>query len=549
METSLQTKFDSERLKEIISVFAKYGIADWMKNAKNEKIKSYLKTDTGKDITKLSNPVRLRMALNELGTTFIKFGQILSTRSDLVGEDYAQELSKLQSKTKPDKIAQVRKRIKNEFGIKSVDELFVDFSVKPIASASIAQVHTATLHSGEEVVVKVMHPDIEEKIDEDLKILIKLATIAEHYGGDLKLLHPLQMARQFSQTLLNELNFNKELQNIEKFTANFEDDDRVTFPVPFREFSGKTVLTMSFLEGTPLDQVATLEWPQEAASNFTLESADVFMEMMFRDRFYHADPHPGNLMAREDGSLGVIDCGMVHKLDEKTNAIFEELILGVAQKNAEHIKNTIFNMFTLPPGVDYDLVSYQIDEFIDKYLGIPLNEFDMSSAIKESMAIIQQHHITIPANMSNLMRVVTLLEGSSRLPNPDFNIALLFEKYQFKIITRRYSPKTLVERLVKNVHQWENIAELLPKTLDKMLRKAGNDDFKISLDHKNLEKSVNRAVLGLIASAIFLGSAMLWSFKVPPVFNGYSVFGIIGVVIASVLSYRIIKDIGKSEKE
>lgn len=544
-----KSKYSNERLKEILLILAKYGIANWIKNAKNEKINSYLKTDTGKDITKLAKPVRLRMAFNELGTTFVKFGQILSTRSDLIGEEYALELSKLQSKTKPDSIAQVRKRIKNEFGIKSIDELFVDFSVKPIASASIAQVHTATLHSGEQVVVKVMHPDIEEKIEEDLKILIKLAKIAAHHGGDLKLLHPLQIARQFSQTLTNELNFNKELQNIEKFTVNFEDDDRVSFPVPYREYSGKTVLTMSFLEGTSLDQVASLQWPQEAASNFTLESADVFMEMMFRDRFYHADPHPGNLMAKEDGSLGIIDCGMVHKLDEKTNAIFEELILGIAQKNAEHIKNTLFNMFTLPSGIDYDAVTYQIDEFIDQYLGVPLNEFDMSSAIKDGMAIIQQHHITIPANMSSLMRVVTLLEGSSRLLNPDFNIALLFEKYQYKIITRRYSPKIMAERLVKNAHQWEHIAELLPKTLDKMLRKTGADDFKISLDHKNLEKSVNRAVMGLIASAIFLGSAIVWSFQVPPILNGYSIFGIIGVVIASGLSYRIIKDIGKSEKE
>lgn len=295
--------------------------------------------------------------------------------------------------------------------------------------------------------------------------------------------------------------------------------------------------------------MSTIDWDQRLKSKFAEESADVFMEMMFRDQFYHADPHPGNLLVQDDGSLGIIDCGMVHKLDTKTNAIFEELIIGVAQKNAEHIKNTIFNMFTLPSGVDNNTLTYQIDEFIDKYLGIPLNEFDMTSAIKEVTSIIQEHHIFIPVNMSSLIRVVTLLEGSSRLLNPDFNIAVLFEKYQYKILTRRISPKKIVDKTIKNVGQWEQIVESLPKALDKLIRKATTDNFNISLDHKNLEKSINRIVMGLITSAIFLGSAMLWSFKVPPVLNGYSIIGITGVVIASILSYRLIKQINKSEKE
>lgn len=549
MKTSISSKYNSERLTEIISILAKYDIADWLKYINNEKNKIYFKTDSGKDILNLSKPVRLRMALNELGTTFIKFGQILSTRSDIVGDEVAQELSKLQSATKADGIAKVRAQIKKEFGIKSINELFQEFSIKPIASASVAQVHKATLLSGEEVVVKVMHPNIEGRINEDLEILMKLASTAEKYGGNLKLMHPLQLAKQFKQTMLDELDFVKEFQNIEKFTNNFENDDRVVFPIPFREYSGKTVLTMTFLEGTSLDKVSTLDWDQELKSNFTEESADVFMEMMFRDKFYHADPHPGNLLVQEDGSLGVIDCGMVHKLDTKTNAIFEELIIGVAQKNAEHIKNTIFTMFTLPQGVDYDTLTYQIDEFIDKYLGVPLNEFDMSSAIKEGTSIIQEHRISIPVNMSSLMRVVTLLEGSSRLLNPDFNIAILFEKYQYKILERRLSPKTFVKKMIKNVHQWEHIAESFPNALDKLIRKANTDNFNISLEHKNLEKSINRIVMGLITSAIFLGSAMLWSFKVPPVFNGYSIFGIIGIVIASILSYRLIKQINKSENE
>lgn len=549
METSLKTKQSSERLKEIISILAKYGIADWLGNIQNETIKHYLKSNTGKDITKYTKPVRIRMALNELGTTFIKFGQILSTRSDIIGDEIAQELSKLQSHTEPDGIAKVRARIKKEFGIHSVDELFATFSTKPLASASIAQVHRATLHSGEDVAVKIMHSDIEDKINEDLNILNKLAKIAQQHGGTLKLYNPMQLAKDFSRTMLDELNFNKELQNITKFTSNFANDNRVAFPTPFPDQSGKTVLTMSFLDGVSLDKVDDLNWTQESKSKFTEESADVFMDMMFRDRFYHADPHPGNLFLREDGSLGIIDFGMVHKIDVNTNKIFEELIIGAAQKDAEHIKNTILNMFTLPNDVDYDSLVYEIDEFIDKYLGIPLNEFDMTSSLKDITAIIQEHHIAIPANISVLLRVVVLLEGSSRLLNPDFNISVIFEKYHFKILLKRYSPKRIVKELIKKAHQWQHIAELLPKVLDNLLRKAETGDFNIGLEHRNLEKSVNRLVMGLIISALFLGSSILWAFKVPPVINGYSILGIAGVIIATVLSYKLIKQINKSDKE
>lgn len=197
-------------------------------------------------------------------------------------------------------------------------------------------------------------------------------------------------------------------------------------------------------------------------------------------------------------------------------------------------------MCTFPSEVDYDSLTFQIDEFIQRFLSLPLNEFDMSEAIKEVTAIIQEHRITIPANMSNLLRVVTLLEGSSRLLNPDFNIAVLFEKYQVKILARRYAPHVIIKKVAKNLHQWEHVAESLPKAIDKAIHKLGSDNFQINMEHRNLEKSVNRIVMGIISSAIFLGSSVLMAFKVPPVINGYSILGIIGIIFASILSIKLI---------
>ena len=538
----------SERFKEIITILAKYGIADWLSNTKSEVIIKYLDNAVQKDITKFTKEQRIRLAISELGTTFIKFGQILSTRSEVIGQELADELSQLQSATPSDSYEQVEERIKSEFEIDSVLDLFMNFDKEPLASASIAQVHLAKLYTEENVVVKVMHSGIEKKVVEDLKILTYLGGIAQKHGGQLKAYQPLPLARQFSQTMMYELDFNKELNNINRFTDNFEGDDRVAYPTVFPEQSGKTVLTMSFLEGTPLSKVQETDLSQEQKTSFTEESADVFMEMMFRDKFYHADPHPGNLLVREDGSLGLLDFGMVNRLDQKSSSIFEEFIIGIANKDSEHIKNTILDMCTLPKGVDYDTLTYQIDEILDRFINLPLNEFDMSGAVQEITAIIQEHHIVLPPTISGLLRVVVLLEGSSRLLNPNFNIAVLFKKYHHKILKRRYAPKTVLMRLFKNINRWEHIMDSIPLALEKFMRKAGQEDFEINLEHRNLEKSVNSLVMGLITSALFVGSSLLWSFKVPPVFHGYSVVGVCGVIISGYLTFKLVRSINRNKE-
>lgn len=547
MDDLLNMGKSTARLKSIVNTLAKYGIADWLSDTKVDWIKKQLKNTRHEDLAKYTRDQRIRMAITELGTTFIKLGQVLSTRSDLIGEDLAKELSQLQSSTPADDISQVENRIKNEFGIETIHDLFIEFSSSPLASASIAQVHKAKLHSGEDVVVKVMHKGIEDIVAEDLKIMVKLANLAQKYSTQLKPYQPLILIRQFGQTMLDEMDFRLELKNIAKFEENFLNDDRVKFPSSYTQYSGKTVLTMSFLEGLALEKVEELDLSQEEKTHFTEESADIFMEMMFRDRFFHADPHPGNLLVREDGSLGILDCGMVHRIDARTNDLFEEIIIGVAQKDTEHIKNTLLNMCTVPKNIDYELFNSRIDIFLDKYIDLPLNELDMSAALSEGMAIIQQNHLMLPANMTSLMRVVMLLEGSSRLLNPDFNIAVLFKKYHFKIILRRYAPKNIAKRLIKNVHQWQHIADMLPKRVEKLLQNAGRENFGVNLEHKNLEESVNRLVMGLIVSALFLGSSLLWALNVPPQINGYSFFGITGIVISSVLTYKLIKEI-KSKK-
>lgn len=362
-------------------------------------------------------------------------------------------------------------------------------------------------------------------------------------GGEIAQYQPVAMIREFSGIIMDELDFAVELKNIQTFRKNFEGDDRVVFPEVFEEHSAKRVLTMTFVEGISLQRIDELEWSDEEKNRFTEETADIFMEMMFRDRFYHSDPHPGNLFAREDGKLGVIDCGMIGRIDPRTRSLMEDIILAVAQKDGEQIKNLILDMGALPKELDYDSLTSQLDRFIDDYIDLPLNEFDMSKAIQEVSGIIRDHRIVLPTNVSGLFRVFTVLEGSSRLLNPGFNLSLLFENYQFKILQRRLSPQSMFIKLFQNINQWETIFDLTPKVIGKFLRQGGKDDFKIGLEHQNLEKSVNRLVIGIIAASIFMGSSLLWAFKVPPQIEGYSIAGIIGVLVSSIMIYRLLKRI------
>ncbi len=547
MNTDVGVLKTSDRVKEVVSILTKYGFADWLSQTNITWLKKYLKKADKEHLERYTSEERVRLAITELGTTFIKLGQILSTRTDLVSPRLIKELVKLQSSTPKDGIAAIRRRIKHEFGVKSLKDLFSNFDTKPIASASIAQVHRATLQGGEDVVVKVMHEGIESKVQEDLKILTKFAALAEQHSKQLKAYQPMALIRHFSQTMLAELDFSIELNNIIRFNENFKYDDRVVFPKPYPGQSGKTVLTMSFVQGYASSKIEELEWSQDQTTTFAENSANVFMDMMFRDRFYHADPHPGNLFIRKDGSLGLIDCGMVAKIDSRTGSFLEELITGVAEKNPELVKNTVLEMCSVPGSAATDVLESQIEDFIEQYLDLPLNQFDLSKAISQGFQIIRQHHLTLPPNVSSLFRVIVMLEGSSRVLNPDFNIALLLKRYNSKIIKRRLAPKAILQRISKNIHTWEKIVDQLPSILNRLINVVGKGDFEINLEHRNLEKSVNRMVMGMITSSIFLGSSLLWAFKVPPVYKGYSVVGVLGVLVSGILTYSIMLGITKNK--
>ncbi|HUJ71895.1 MAG TPA: AarF/UbiB family protein, partial [Verrucomicrobiae bacterium] len=326
MHAVARVERNAHRTGEIIGVLAKYGLADWVKGLNYSWIQDRIKSVDGQPIPDLKVEERVRLALTELGTTFIKFGQMLSTRPDLVGPEMARELAQLQTATPADPPDTVRATIEAEFG-KPLSKQFTHFKEKPFASASIAQVHLAWLHSGEHVVVKVQHAGIADKIMPDLDILAVLAEFAEKHASQIRPYQPVAVVRQFRRTLLRELDFTSERRNLEEFAEHFAQDDTVHFPRAYAEFSTRRVLTMERLEGILGTDSEALATSGVDLDEFARRGANMYLQMIFRDAFYHADPHPGNLMLLTGGVVGVLDCGMTGRLDEELAEGLDELLM------------------------------------------------------------------------------------------------------------------------------------------------------------------------------------------------------------------------------
>ena len=338
---------NARRAGEILGVLARYGLADWFKGWNYSWIQERIQSYDGQRIPDLKIEERVRLAFTELGTTFIKLGQVLSTRPDLVGPELARELTHLQANAPADPPDIVRATIEAEFG-KPVDALFAQFEDAPLASASIAQVHRARLHTGEDVVVKVQHAGIADKIMPDLDILAGLAELAEKHSAQVRPYQPSAVVRQFRRTLLRELDFTFERRNLEEFASHFADDPTVHFPRAYPALSTRRALTMERLDGILGNDPAALAASGADLNEFARRGATMYLQMIFRDAFYHADPHPGNLMLLPGGVVGVLDCGMVGRLDEELAEAIEDMLMAVVNPSSADLAEILLRLGSAP---------------------------------------------------------------------------------------------------------------------------------------------------------------------------------------------------------
>jgi ubiquinone biosynthesis protein len=531
------------RWGEILTILSKYGLAGWISRFDLTLVKGFLKNRDGEALAHLSRETRIRLALEELGPTFIKLGQILSTRPDQIGMSLANELQKLQTSVPADDAPTVRATIEDEF-CKPLDELFEDFDTEPLASASIGQAHRARLHSGDDVVVKVQHAGIRRRMEVDLDILAGLAQLAERIP-ELKSYRPEAMVAEFRRVVRRELDFAREARNLQQFSRSFAGNPFVRIPRLYPRFSATRVLTMEWLDGAKISDAAVLQSMDFDVCEVTRHGADMYLEMIFQHGFYHADPHPGNLIVLPSGEIGLLDFGMVGRLDEQLREDIEDMLAAIVNQDSQQLASLVMRLGAVPPGLDEAALSVDLSEFVSHYANQPVDAFDLAGALTEMVEIVQRYRIALPSSMAMLIKVLVMLEGTARLLQPTFSLMELIEPYQKKMLRRRLSPARQMRKVRRIYSEVEKLAEVLPRRLLEILQQVETGKFDVHLDHRGLEPSVNRLVLGMMASALFLGSSLLISQTVWPVW-GVSIPGTLGAALSLFLGWRLLRAIGKS---
>ncbi|MCI0332633.1 MAG: AarF/ABC1/UbiB kinase family protein [Planctomycetes bacterium] len=531
------------RWGEILTTLSKYGLAGWVGRFELPLVKGFLKNRDGEALAHLSRETRIRLALEELGPTFIKLGQILSTRPDQVGMGLAQELQKLQTSVACDKPQVVRETIEEELE-RPLDELFQDFDPTPLASASIGQAHRARLHSGEHVVVKVQHAGIRRRMEIDLDILAGLAQLADKLP-ELQPYRPQATVAEFRRVVRRELDFAREARNLEQFARNFAGNRHVRIPQLYPKLSTSRVLTMEWLDGAKLSDPAVRHLPNVDLSKVTRYGADMYLEMIFHHGFYHGDPHPGNLVVLPDNAIGLLDFGMVGRLDEQLREDIEDMLGAIVTQDSQQLTSLVMRLGAAPPGLDEPALSVDLSEFVVHYANQPIDSFDLAGALTEMIEIVQRYRIALPSSLAMLIKVLVMLDGTVRMLEPTFSLMELIQPYQKKMLRRRLSPARQMRKMRRIYSEIELLAEVLPRRLRDILQQVESGKFDVHLDHRGLEPSVNRLVLGMMTSALFLGSSLLISRTVWPIF-GVSVPGTLGMILSAFLGWRLHRAITKS---
>jgi ubiquinone biosynthesis protein len=533
------------RLNEVLAILAKYGLAEGLSGVQADWLQRHLKSEDGQALSTLPKEERVRLALTDLGPTFVKLGQILSTRADLVGPTLAEELSQLQKHTPPDDPDTVRARVEEDLGAPP-EALFAHFEPAAFASASIGQVHHATLRDGTRVVLKIQHAGIRERVRNDLEILRELAKLAERHSEELARFRPVALVREFERTLMAELDFRREKRNLEQFAQNFADDDQVRFPAPHERFCSARVLTMDYLEGLCIADSEALDEAGYDREDLARRGADLFLQMVFRDGFYHADPHPGNLMVLNDAVIGLVDCGMVGRVDEDLADRVQDFLMAAIDKDARRLAEVVEELGEAPPDIDRDLLRTDLLEYVDDYGSAQIEDFDLTGALNDMMRIVRTHHIILPARVSLLIKMLVMLEGTAQHLSPSFSIVELLERYRQRAVLRRLSPQRVWRKLHRAQRDWTRLLESFPRDLTDLMARIRKGTFEVHLDHRHLDAVVNRLVVGLLTAALLLASATLLDGQVPPLIGGYSLPGVAGMIIAVALGFRLLRAIRSS---
>lgn len=533
---------NANRWREIFAILSKHGLADWFSRFDLPFTKRLRGSGSnGKPTVKREE--RVRRAMEELGPAFIKFGQVLATRPDMVGVELADELAKLQAAAPADPPDVVRKTIAMSLG-RPVEECFAQFDDVPVASASIGQVHRARLFDGREVAVKVRRAGVEHLLRVDTDILIGLADLAEKLP-EFALYRPRATAVEFSRTVRRELDFRDELRRIEQFREAFANDPRVVIPEPHADLSAAQVLTLQWIDGAKLSDPDFATVTDADLSQVARHGAEVFLEMIFDHGLYHADPHPGNLLVLPGGVIGLLDFGMVGRISDSLREDLEDMLIAIVADDPPELTAALLRIGVSPPTLDEDAFSAEVVDFVDHYGQMNVDQFDLAGALTELFRLVRRHGVALTPQLAMLLKLLVMLEGTAKRLSPQFSLVELLGPMQRRMILRRLNPLRQAKKVRRLYGEVEQLAEEMPRRLRELLTQFQSGRFEVHLEHRGLEPSVNRLVLGLLTSSLILAGALMVRSDVWPIY-GVSAPGAIAFVFSGLLGLRLLRAISKS---
>lgn len=539
-----------DRYRQILTVLIRYGFGDLLESLKlDQYVELGLKLVAPRRleaVEELSRAERVRLALEALGPTFIKLGQILSTRPDLLPVEFVTELQKLQDNVPPFPGEDARGRVERELD-RPIDVLFEDFDDTPLASASLGQVHRARLADGRDVVVKVQRPGIRKTIDVDLEILMHLAGLLERHVDGWDVHRPTRVVEGFARTIQRELDYRLEAGHIERFAAQFPDEPTLFVPEVFREWSTTRILTMEYVEGIKPTDLEAMDAAGLDRRLVAHRGADLLMKQVFVHGFFHADPHPGNLFILPGDVVCFLDFGMMGRIDRGDREAFADLVIALVERDAEKCADALTALTEWDDPPDRDALVSELAEFIDRHATRTLKDLQLGPLLMAALDTVSRHQLRVPPNRFLMLKALAAVEGLGRTLDPDFDITDEAAPFLRRVVRERLSPRRIAADIRGTGSDVLRLMREVPGEIRELLRMARAGRLKLEFEHRRLdplivalERVSNRLAFALVLASLVIGSALIVLSGLPPKWGEIPIIGLAGFVVAGMMGFWLL---------
>jgi len=550
---------DLRRLREISLVFIRHGLGDLVRRigvaSLLERAGDVLQWGQAGNNTKLEPQQRLRLAFEELGPTFIKLGQMLAMREDLLSPKWTAELEHLLAGATPVPFEEILPVIERTLG-KPYTEVFVDLEREPMGSASIAQVHRAHLHDGRAVVLKVRRPGIEAKVEADLRLLAQLAQFVEKEVADARRYQPVRVVEEFRRSLMRELDLAAEARNIERFAHNLRGEPHILIPRVFPQWTSEVMNVQEHIDGISAEDVAAVERAGLDLKLLAARGVDNVLKMILEDGFFQADPHPGNVIYLPGNRIAMIDFGMTGRLSLARRHQIIDLLAGITRRESEPMVDVLLD-WAGDEVVDEERLAADVDELVADYADLPVKDMRVGELIGRINAMMRTHGIVLPSDLTLMFKALITLEGSGRRYDPEFVLADRLKPFVERALAARYAPAEMGRRGGAGIGQFVDLMRAIPRDLARLLKDARRGRLRLDLDLKRLDsfvgkldRTINRITIGIMTASVVIGSSIVMTVTSGPQVFGipiFTVLGSFGYLLAFVNSVWVVLSIWRSD--